>query len=66
MDGQDRASSDIFEELWLLRTCYLLRSDYDSRGSLSVTDAIDYGERLMRTVHLRQHLDGFRERYRTA
>jgi len=66
MDGLDRARSDIFEELWLLRTCYRLRSDYDSRGSLSVTDAIDYGERLMRTVHLRQHLDRFGERYRAA
>ena len=66
MDGQDRPGSDIFEELWLLRACYPNRSDFDTRGTLTLNDAIAYGERLMRTVHLRQHLGGFGQRHRAA
>ena len=66
MDAQDRPNGDIFEGLWLLRVCYPLRSDYDGRGTLSVRDAIDYGEQLMRIQHLRQRWSGFGQRHRAA
>jgi hypothetical protein len=46
-----------FEHLLLLRQCYPMRGDYDSRGVLSVAAAIDYGEwrmRLARVSELRR------------
>lgn len=66
MDAQDRASREIFEGLWLLRVSYPFRSEYDARSTLSVHQAIAYGERLMRTAHLRERWSGFGERHRTA
>jgi hypothetical protein len=39
--------SETFEQLWLLRACYRLRSGYDSDPTLTVAEAIRYGERLL-------------------
>jgi hypothetical protein len=66
VDARDRANSDIFEGLWLLRACYPYRSDYDARGTLTVDDAIDYGEQLLRLMHLRDRWSGFGQRHRAA
>jgi len=46
----DEGASDLFERLWLLRACYPMRSAYDGPGTLTVGQAIDYGERLMRAA----------------
>lgn len=66
MDAHHRPGGETFEGLWLLRACYLRRSDYDARGTETVDEAILYGERLMRALHLREHLGGFGERHRAA
>lgn len=58
MDAHGRPDDDIFEGLWLLRACYPRRSDYDACGTMSISDAIAYGEQLMRTVHLRERWRG--------
>jgi hypothetical protein len=59
---RDKARGKIFEGLWLLRVSYPFRSDYDARSTLSVDEAINHGERLMRAAHLREHLGGERSR----
>ena len=66
MDAHDDASRDTFEGLWLLRACYPYRSDYDARGTLSVNEAITYGEQLMRQVHLKERWRGFGQTNRAA
>ena len=40
-----------------MRACYPLRSEYDTRATISVTAAIDYGEQLLHMLNLR---DGWR------
>ena len=58
MDAQNGTSGEIFERLWLLRACYPVRSDYDNRRTMSVDEAIAYGEALMRNGHIRHRLGG--------
>ena len=41
-----------FEHLFLLRQFYPMRGDYDRRGILSVTAAIEYGEWRMRLARI--------------
>ena len=52
MEQRER-SGEAFEQLWLMRHCYPLRSDYDTRPTLSVDQAIAYGEQLLRLAHVR-------------
>jgi hypothetical protein len=47
-------AGESFEQLWLLRACYTLRGDYDSRSTVNVAEAIEYGEQLMRLVRIRE------------
>jgi hypothetical protein len=42
-----KPSGEGFEQLWLLRQCYPRRSAYDRGSSLTVEDAITFGERLL-------------------
>jgi hypothetical protein len=60
------AAGESFEQLWLLRACYELRSEYDSRSTLSVADAIAYGERLLRLMRIRERSSGYGTTNRTA
>ena len=66
MDAHEGTSGDIFERLWLLRACYLYRSDYDARSVLSVDEAIEFGEELLRAAHRHERWSGFGQRYRSA
>jgi hypothetical protein len=66
VDARDRSSGDIFEGLWLLRVCYPYRSEYDARGTLSVEDAIHYGEQLLRVMHLRERWGNVRHQPHAA
>jgi len=52
-------AGESFEQLWLLRSCYALRSDYDARSTLNVADAIAYGEQLLRLVRIRERWRGY-------
>ena len=56
---QHERPGESFEQLWLLRACYALRSDYDSRSTLTVAETVAYGERLLRLVRLRERWSGF-------
>lgn len=47
-------ASESFEQLWLLRACYERRSDYDSRSTLTVAEALAYGEQLLRLIRIRE------------
>ena len=53
------AAGDSFEHLLLLRACYGLRSEYDSRPTLSVTEAVAHGEQLLRLVRIRERWRGY-------
>jgi hypothetical protein len=66
MEPGDRANGDIFEEVWLLRACYRHRSDYDARGTLTVAEAIAYGEQLLRRGSARDQWRGFGQTHRAA
>jgi hypothetical protein len=48
--SNDGRPSDLFERLWLLRACYPMRSAFDDTSTLTIVQAIDYGERLMRAA----------------
>jgi hypothetical protein len=48
------ASADLFEQLWLLRRCYAMRSDYDRRSPLTIDDAIGYAEQLLYWIRVRE------------
>jgi hypothetical protein len=48
------ASADLFEQLWLLRWCYALRSDYDRRSTLTIEEAIGYAEQLLYWIRVRE------------
>ncbi|HEY7526035.1 MAG TPA: hypothetical protein VIA82_04305 [Candidatus Limnocylindria bacterium] len=62
---QHRQAGETFEQLWLLRACYALRSDYDSRSTLTVDEAVAYGQRLLRLVRLRERWSGYGTTNRT-
>lgn len=64
MEGQQEAGES-FEQLWLLRACYALRSDYDSRSTIRVADAVAYGEQLLRLVRIRERWSGYGTTNRT-
>jgi hypothetical protein len=64
-DRRDERSPELFEQLWLLRHCYPLRSAYDAAGSLSVAQAIEHGERLMRQARWQERRQ-WRGQSRTA
>jgi hypothetical protein len=66
MEAREGAGRDIFERLCVLRACYPYRSDYDARSTLSVNEAIAYGEQLLRIVHLRERWSGGFGTYRAA
>jgi hypothetical protein len=63
---QREQADESFEQLWLLRACYARRSDYDASSTLSVADAIAYGEQLLRLIHIREHWSGYGTTNRTA
>jgi hypothetical protein len=48
------ASANLFEQLWLLRRCYALRSDYDRSSTLSIDEAVDYAEQLLYWIRVRE------------
>lgn len=48
-----------FEHLLVLRACYGLRSEYDSRPTLTVTETIAYGEQLLRLIRIRERWRGY-------
>jgi hypothetical protein len=48
------ASADLFEQLWLLRRCYDLPSDHDRRCTLTIDEAIGYGEQLLYWIRARE------------
>jgi hypothetical protein len=52
--GPRESVGDSFEQLWLLRTSYVWRSEYDSHSTLSVAGAVEYGEQLMRLARIRE------------
>jgi hypothetical protein len=52
LDGR-RPTDEAFEQLWLLRACYVRRSDYDRRSLITVSEAIVYGEQLLRLARVR-------------
>jgi hypothetical protein len=66
MEPRDRANRDNFEEVWLLRACYPYRSDYDARGTLTVAEAIAYGEQLLRRVSADDRWRRFGQPHRAA
>ena len=66
MEPRDRASDDILEEVWLLRACYPYRSDYDARATLTVAEAVAYGEQLLRRVSAPDRWRGFGQTHRAA
>jgi hypothetical protein len=66
MDAPDKDRGEIFEDLWLLRACYQYRSDYDTRSTLSVSEAIAYGEQLLHGTSVRDQWRGFGQTRRAA
>lgn len=66
MDAQDKDRGEIFEGLWLLRACYPYRSDYDARSTLSVPEAVAYGEQLLHRTSVRDQWRGFGQTHRAA
>jgi hypothetical protein len=66
MDARDSDPGDNFEHLWLLRACYPHRSDYDIRATLSVREAIAYGEQLLRRTSARGQWRRFGQTHRAA
>jgi hypothetical protein len=66
-DGMEQRepAGESFEQLWLLRACYALRSDYDSRSVLRVADAVAYGEQLLRLARIRERWSGYGTTNRT-
>lgn len=54
-----RQSGEAFEQLWLLRACYAMRSEYDRLSVLSVREAIAWGEQQLRLVHIREQWRGY-------
>jgi hypothetical protein len=50
---------EAFEQLWLLRACYAMRSEYDRRPGLTVREAIAWGEQQLRLMHIREQWRGF-------
>jgi hypothetical protein len=52
-------AGELFEQLWLLHACYGLRGEYDSRSVMSVTQAVAYGEQLLRLVRIRERWRGY-------
>jgi hypothetical protein len=48
-----------FEQLWLLRACYALRSDYDAPSTLTVAKTITHGEQLLRLIRIRERWRGY-------
>jgi hypothetical protein len=64
MDRHESAGES-FEQLWLLRASYALRSDYDSRPTITVSQAVSYGEELMRLVRIRERWRGYGTMNRT-
>ena len=58
MERRENAGES-FEQLWLLRACHALRSDYDARGTLSVVETIAYGEQLLRLARIRERWRGY-------
>jgi hypothetical protein len=62
---QHRQADESFEQLWLLRTCYPWRSDYDARSTLSALDAVAYGEQLLRLAHIRERWSNYGTTNRT-
>jgi hypothetical protein len=51
---KDKQPRELFERLWLLRACYPMRSAYDDVSTLTIAQAIDHGERLMRAARWHQ------------
>jgi hypothetical protein len=43
-------STASFEQLWLLRQVYSMRSTYDRRSDLTVDEAMNFAERLLQLV----------------
>jgi hypothetical protein len=66
MDAQDSDPGGNFECLWLLRASYPHRSDYDIRVTLSVPEAIAYGEQLLRRTSARDQWRRFGQTHRAA
>ena len=58
MERRENAGES-FEQLWLLRACYALRSDYDARSTLNVAEAVAYGEQMLRLVRIRERWRGY-------
>ena len=52
--SNDGRPSDLFERLWLLRACYPMRGAFDDTSTLTIAQAIDYAERLMRAARWEQ------------
>ena len=65
MERRENADES-FEHLLLLRACYGLRSEYDSRATLTITEAITYGEQLLRLIRIRERWRGYGAIGRTA
>jgi hypothetical protein len=66
MDADEKDHGAIFEGLWLLRACYPYRSDYDARGTLTVREAIAFGEQLLHRTSVRDQWRGFGQTHRAA
>lgn len=66
MDDGVEQRYDPFERLWLLRRFYPLRSDYDSRSTMSVDDAVQYAEELLRASRPRLGSRGRGQPYHTT
>jgi hypothetical protein len=47
-------AGESFEQLWLLRACYSLRSQYDSRSVQTIAEAIAHGEQQLRLSRIRE------------
>jgi hypothetical protein len=66
LDTHDKDHGAIFEDLYLLRASYRYRSDYDTRGTMSVPEAIAYGEQLLHRTSFRDQWRGFGQTHRAA
>jgi hypothetical protein len=64
--GQQGRSAEAFEQLWLLRHWYAQRSDYDRRSTLTVDEAVAYGEQLLRLIRIRAQWRGYGQAHRAA
>jgi len=62
---QQRQADESFEQLWLLRACYPWRSTYDARSTLSVAEAVAYGEQLLRLARIRERWSNYGTTNRT-